>query len=147
MPRDDGADPGAILSADDWAGVWFRERTGPRPKQRPPRVEVGPWHRVTGIEDGFRRPVAACLGPARSRTWPSGGLRWEVARPLAAWYGDTPDHYLPGAVCPRCLAAAPDVEREVAVAEVVVDPLDALVDRVLDRMRERAEAKIGGRRG
>ena len=78
-------------------GVWLRTRTGPR--QRGNHIDVSVWHRVRDLDGYAGRVRTVCgYGPRDGFSWPSGGSRWEIARPQT--YGT-----LPGAVCERCRMA------------------------------------------
>lgn len=110
-----------LSSAEAWAGVWFRARSGPTTKGV--TVHVDRWHRVESIE-GDR--INTVCRPAWRKPWPGGGLRMEIARP-DDWTT------LPGDLCPKCGRAPFAVERETPVGMV-----DDIVEMVLERLKAQA---------
>jgi hypothetical protein len=130
-----------ILEGEAWVGVWIRQRSGPT--IRGTRIEIGLWHRIETINE--YGAVFACSGIRRGKRlgWPSGGARWEVARPLLQmWEGSD----LRGEACAVCLnwrrPAKPALGEVVVELQPTEDDLDGLIDRILERFRQRAEVKL-----
>ena len=131
---------GVPLSDGAWIGVWVRQRSGPT--IRGSVIEVGLWHRIASV--AADRVVLACAGPRRAKVllWPSGGARWEIARPLLEMWEQSD---LKGDTCRVCLERRPrlDAAPEVTVESQMPDEdVDDIIDRILDRMRQRAERRM-----
>lgn len=130
----------SLTSHEAWLGTWVRARSGPTPKGVTTYVDT--WHCIGAFQtvaDGDERVQPLCYRLRYGLLWPSMGGRWEIARP----YPFHPES-LPGNVCSKCVRMSqttdkPLLEREESVVDYDEVPFDAIVDAVLDRMRERAE--------
>lgn len=123
----------ALTTEAAWVGVWVRSRSHPTPKSWSGTVAVSPWHRISAaVLDDHGRIATVCRRLRYGLTWPGGLGALEIARPN---YDGSPSN-LPGNVCRRCADFSTFDAREV---EIQVPDLDALADRVAQRLIDRQD--------